>query len=71
MNLSRRGPVSDRDVFDLIEATNRQYREYLTQLERIAAIEPQTTAGAPVNRLDHPLQLVIYTSRRPPDALLD
>ena len=71
MNLSRQGPISDREVFDLIEATDRQYQEYLAQLELIAAIEPQTTTGGPVNRLDHPLQLVIYTSRRPPDALLD
>lgn len=64
-------PISDEDVFDLIDTTNRQYLEWLSQVSPL--IDTTDISSDPsIDRSNHPLDLVLYTSnQRIKNALLE
>ena len=62
--------VSDQDIFDLIDTTNRQYLEWLPQI--LPSIDAAAiSSDLNIDRPHHPLGLVFYTSsQRTMNALL-
>ncbi len=62
-------PISDQDIFDLINTTNQQYLEWLPRIWPDA--DTTTISSDPsVDRSNHPLDMIFYTHRTT-NALLE
>lgn len=64
-------PISDQDIFDLIDTTNRQYLEWLPQISP-SVDTSAISSDLSIDRRYHPLDLVFYTSsQRTMNALME
>ena len=64
-------PISDQDIFDLINDTNQQYLEWLTRFWP-SPDTPAVSSDPGIDRGSHSLDLIFYTSsHRPTNALLE